>query len=44
MIRLRFDQHVKVLPGSVRVLNGVGKNFAGVARADGTPSSRRCGT
>src|SRR5436305_4963806 len=36
VIRLRFDQHVKVLPGSIRVLNGVGKNFAGVARVDGT--------
>jgi copper transport protein len=36
VIRLQFDQHVKVLPGSVRVLNGVGKNFAGVARSDGT--------
>jgi copper transport protein len=35
-IRLRFDQHVKVLPGSIRVLNGVGKNFAGAARAEGT--------
>ena len=36
VIRLTFDQHVKVLPGSIRVLNGVGKNFAGPARADGT--------
>ncbi|HEY1514622.1 MAG TPA: CopD family protein [Gaiellaceae bacterium] len=36
MIRLRFDQQVKVLPGSVRVLNGVGKDFAGPARATGT--------
>ena len=35
-IRLLFDQHVKVLPGSIRVLNGAGKNFAGPARADGT--------
>jgi len=36
VIRLKFDQHVKVLPNSIRVLNGVGKNFAGPARADGT--------
>jgi len=36
VIRLTFDQHVKVLPSSIRVLNGVGKNFAGAARADGT--------
>ena len=36
VIRLGFDQQVKVLPGSIRVLNGVGKNFAGPARADGT--------
>jgi copper transport protein len=36
VIRLKFDQHVKVLPSSIRVLNGVGKNFAGAARADGT--------
>ena len=36
VIRLRFDQQVKVLPGSVRVLNGVGNDFAGPARATGT--------
>jgi copper transport protein len=36
VIRLQFDQHVKVLPSSIRVLNGVGKNFAGTARAEGT--------
>jgi copper transport protein len=36
VIRLRFDQHVKVLPGSIRVLNGVGRNFAGPARSNGT--------
>src|SRR5689334_16528782 len=36
VIRLDFDQHVKVLPSSIRVLNGVGKNFAGPARAEGT--------
>jgi copper transport protein len=36
VIRLKFDQQVKVLPSSIRVLNGVGKNFAGAARADGT--------
>jgi copper transport protein len=36
VIRLTFDQHVKVLSNSIRVLNGVGRNFAGPARADGT--------
>jgi copper transport protein len=36
VIRLQFDQQVKVLPGSIRVLNGVGKNFARPARANGT--------
>jgi copper transport protein len=36
VIRLTFDQNVKVLPGSIRVLNGVGKNFADPARANGT--------
>ena len=36
VIRLRFDQQVTVLPNSIRVLNGVGKNFAGPARANGT--------
>ena len=36
VIRLKFDQRVKVLPNSIRVLNGVGKNFARPARADGT--------
>lgn len=36
VIRLNFDQHVKVLPGSIRVLNGVGKNFAGPAHVNGT--------
>ncbi|HST15353.1 MAG TPA: CopD family protein [Gaiellaceae bacterium] len=36
VIRLEFDQQVKVLPGSIRVLNGVGKNFAAPARATGT--------
>jgi copper transport protein len=35
-IRLRFDQSVTLLPGAVQVLNGVGKNFAGVARVEGT--------
>ena len=45
VIRLHFDQHVKVLPSSVRVLNGVGKNFAGPARAQRhRSSSRTCGT
>jgi copper transport protein len=36
VIRLHFDQHVTVLPGSVRVLNGVGKNFAGTSQSSGT--------
>jgi copper transport protein len=35
LIRLHFDQHVRVLPGAVEVLNGVGRNFAGTARAHG---------
>lgn len=35
-IRLHFDQRVRVLPGAVQVLNGVGKQFAGTARTDGT--------
>ena len=35
-IRLHFDQTVTALPGSLRVLNGVGKNFAGPARVEGT--------
>src|SRR5439155_9185873 len=30
------DQTVTRLPGSIRVLNGVGKDFAGPARAEGT--------
>ena len=36
LIRLHFDQHVQVLPGAVKVLNGVGRNFAGTASAEGT--------
>jgi copper transport protein len=35
-IRLHFDQHVSLLPGSVHVLNGVGRDFAGIARVEGT--------
>ena len=35
-IALHFDQTVTPLPGSIRVLNGVGKDFAGPARAEGT--------
>jgi copper transport protein len=35
VIRLQFDQHVKVLPGSIKVLNGAGKNFALPARVEG---------
>ena len=34
-IALHFDQQVKVLPGSIRVLNGVGKQFALQARSEG---------
>jgi copper transport protein len=34
-IALHFDQHVKVLPGSIKVLNGVGKQFALPTRAQG---------
>ncbi|MFL5955464.1 MAG: CopD family protein [Gaiellaceae bacterium] len=35
-IVLHFDQHVKLLPRSIRVLNGVGKDFALPARWSGT--------
>jgi copper transport protein len=35
-IRLRFDQHVKILPGAIRVLNGVGRNFARAPHVEGT--------
>jgi copper transport protein len=35
-IVLHFDQRVKVVPGSIEVLSGTGKNFAGTARADNT--------
>ncbi|HEY8645716.1 MAG TPA: CopD family protein [Gaiellaceae bacterium] len=34
-IALHFDQLVKVLPGSIKVLNGVGKQFALPARTEG---------
>jgi len=34
-VMLRFDQAVKVLPGSIQVLNGVGRQFALPARRDG---------
>jgi copper transport protein len=34
-IVLRFDQAVKVLPGSVKVLNGVGKQYALPAHVEG---------
>ena len=34
--RLHFDQHVKILPGAIKVLNGVGRNFAGPARTEGS--------
>jgi copper transport protein len=35
-IRLRFDQTVTAVPGSMLVLNDAGKNFAGPARVEGT--------
>jgi copper transport protein len=34
-IALHFDQRVKVLPNSIKVLNGVGKQFALPARTEG---------
>jgi copper transport protein len=34
-IRLHFDQQVTVLPGSIKVLDGAGKNFALPAHAQG---------
>jgi copper transport protein len=36
VIRLHFDQSVKILPGQIQVLNGVGRNFAYGAHAVGT--------
>jgi copper transport protein len=33
-IRLHFDQTVRILPGSVEVLNTSGKNFAGAVRTE----------
>ncbi|HZT14479.1 MAG TPA: CopD family protein [Gaiellaceae bacterium] len=36
LIRLHFDQHVKILPGAIEVLNDSGRNFAGPARTSGT--------
>jgi copper transport protein len=36
LVRLHFDQRVKILPGAVKVLNGVGHNFAGAAHLEGT--------
>ena len=36
LIRLHFDQHVRALPEAVKVLNGVGRNFAGTSSAHGT--------
>jgi copper transport protein len=35
-ITLHFDQIVTPVPGSILVLNGVGKNFAGPGRVEGT--------
>jgi len=42
-IKLRFDQHVDLLPGSLRVLDGTGGNHAGAARVDGTTLVARVG-
>ncbi len=36
LIRLHFDQRVKILPGAIHVLNGVGKDFAGPSHVVGT--------
>jgi len=36
VIRLQFDQRVRILPGAISVLNGVGRNFAGPSRVEGT--------
>src|SRR3954447_22963639 len=35
VIRLRFDQHVDLLPRSIQVLNGAGRGFAGRPRIQG---------
>jgi copper transport protein len=34
-IELHFDQTVKPVPGSIKVLNGAGRDFAGPARVEG---------
>lgn len=34
-IQLHFDQNVRVLPGSIKLLNGAGKDFALPARVEG---------
>jgi copper transport protein len=36
VIRLHFDQLVKILPGAVRVLDTKGRNYAGTSRVEGT--------
>jgi len=36
VIALHFDQEVKILPGAIKVLNDKGRDFAGVARVQGT--------
>jgi len=36
VIALHFDQEVKILPGAIKVLNDKGRDFAGVARVEGT--------
>jgi copper transport protein len=35
IIRLHFDQRVKILPGAVKVLDVHGRNYAGASRVDG---------
>ena len=36
VIRLHFDQRVKILPGAVRVLSTKGRDYAGAVRIEGT--------
>src|SRR6185437_7056768 len=36
VIRLHFDQEVKILPGAVRVLSTKGRNYAVASRTEGT--------
>jgi copper transport protein len=41
VIRLHFDQRVKVLPGAIKVLSSDGKDFAGPAHVHGAEVSAR---